>query len=64
MFERFANHMGRLAEARRLDVIERLAARTAPPGVDMAAAAEGVVLTGRKLRRRMIDDAALRSIAR
>jgi len=64
MFERLADRIRRLAEARRLATIERLAARDTPPGVDVAAASEGLVLSGRKLRRRMIDDAALRSIAR
>lgn len=64
MFERLADRMGRLAEARRLAAIERIAARDTPPGVNIEAGTEGVILSGRKLRRRMIDDAALRSIAR
>jgi hypothetical protein len=64
MFDHLADRMGRLAEARRAAAIARLAARPAPLGVAMEAGREGLVLSGRGLRRRMIEDAMLRSIAR
>jgi len=64
MLDQLADRMGRLAEARRLGAIERLAAHPVPPGVSIETGHDGLTLSGRGLRRRMIDDAALRSIGR
>jgi hypothetical protein len=44
--------------------IERLAQLTPPPGITIARTEEGVVLSGKHLRRRLITDPALRSFGR
>ena len=53
-----------LAEERRRARIDRLASESPPPGVIVAQTEEGIVLSGRRLRRRLVTDAALRSFGR
>lgn len=44
---------------------DRLAARASlPPGVDIAPSPQGIVLSGKRLRRRYITDPELRNFAR
>lgn len=52
-----------LAEARRTKCIAQIIA-AAPPGVDARPSADGVTLSGRRLRWRFIRDAALRNFWR
>lgn len=65
MFERLMAEGLKRAEARRARKIATLAERAAqdvPPGVRVAAAEEGVILSGQSLRRRWLNDARLRAL--
>lgn len=53
-----------LAERARARVIDRLAQETPPPGVAVTRQEDGVMLSGRGLRRRRITDARLRSFGK
>jgi hypothetical protein len=64
MFERLKAAADRQADRLLLRVIARLAARPVPPGVEVKALDDGVMLSGRGLKRRMIDDADLRDFGR
>lgn len=64
MFARLSRHAAALAEARRQDAIKRLLDAPAPPGVTVERTSEGVILVGKHLRRRLIDDPRLRSVGR
>lgn len=64
MFERLIARGAVRAERRRQAVVNRLLAMPAPRGVSVERADAGVALSGRRLRRRMIADAALRNFAR
>ena len=44
--------------------IEKLAAISPPPGVNIAPSPQGVVLSGKRLRHRYITDPNLRNFAR
>jgi len=57
--ERVGRHAERRARKRVLELTERMRVEL-PPGVRAEAAAEGVMLSGRGLRRRFVTDAALR----
>jgi hypothetical protein len=45
-------------------VIARLAARPVPPGVEIKALPDGVELSGKRLKARMIDNPELRNFGR
>ena len=64
MFERLQAAAEKRADRLLMRVIARLAARPVPPDVEVKASADGVELTGRRLKRRMIDDADLRNFGR
>jgi hypothetical protein len=49
------------ASARQLD---RLAQTTPPPGITVEATDDGVILSGTRLRRRMLSDPSLRNFGR
>ena len=49
------------AVARRID---RLAQTPTPPGVTVEANPDGITLTGKSLRRRMLNDPSLRNFGR
>jgi hypothetical protein len=53
-----------LGEARVQQVSARLIATDLPQGVRAERSADGVTLFGKNLRRRMLDDAQLRSFGR
>lgn len=65
MFEELAARLRAKAEVRAEEVARRLAdgaAQALPHGVAAAVDAEGVRLSGRRLRQRMATDPALRSL--
>lgn len=64
MFERAMLLAAVRAETHRRATIRRLSAAALPKGVTVEAGEQGVTLSGRNLRRRMIDDASLRNFAR
>lgn len=64
MFEQLLAKTEVAAEARRIAQIDRLASVVPPPGVTVTQTDDGVVLSGRRLRRRLVTDAALRSFGR
>lgn len=64
MFERLQAAASRRADRLLMRVIVRLAARPVPPGVEVKALREGVELSGKRLKRRMIDDHELRNFGR
>lgn len=61
MFERLKAAADKRADRLLMRVIARLAARPVPPGVEVKALPDGVELSGKRLKRRMIDDPALRN---
>ena len=65
MFEQILARAQALAEARRKAQRERLASEVPPPpGVTITPTDEGIVLSGKRLRRRLVTDAKLRSFGR
>ncbi len=64
MFERLKAAADQKADRLLLRFIARRAARPVPPGVEVKALDDGVMLSGRGLKRRMIDDADLRDFGR
>ncbi len=64
MFERIIRKTQARASEKRNAQIERLAQVTPPPGITITRTEEGVVLSGKRLRRRLITDPALRSFGR
>lgn len=64
MFERLIARGAMLANSRRESFIETVLGLPAPSGVRVEAVANGFLLTGRGLKRRLIDDAVLRSFGR
>ncbi len=64
MFERIIGKAQAVAAQRRNAQIERLAQATPPPGITVARSEDGIVLSGKRLRRRLITDPALRSFGR
>ena len=65
MFERLITRAKRLGEAAVLMAIARLADKVElPADVTLEIGKDGVKLSARKLRRRMIDDPRLRRIGR
>ena len=61
MFERLQEAANKRADRLLMRVIRHLAARPAPPGVEVKALPDGVELSGQRLKRRMIDDPNLRN---
>lgn len=53
-----------LGEMLRRRAIDRLAARPVSPGVRIEESDEGVVLTGKRLKRRFVTDARVRDLLR
>ena len=64
MLERIIGTAQAMAAQRRNAQIERLVQDTPPPGITITRTEEGVVLSGKHLRRRLITDPALRSFGR
>ena len=64
MLERMIAKAQAVAAQRRNAQIERLAQDTPPPGITITRTEDGVVLSGKRLRRRLITDPALRSFGR
>lgn len=64
MLERAEERADAAAEKLRRLKISELAATLLPPGVKAEATDDGVLLSGRRLRRRMIDDVQLRNFGR
>jgi hypothetical protein len=64
MFERLQAAASKSADRLLMRVIARLAARPAPPGVEVKALDDGIALSGKRLKRRMIDDPALRNFTK
>ena len=64
MFERIIGTAQAVAAQKRTAQIERLVQVTPPPGITIIRTEEGVVLSGKGLRRRLITDPTLRSFGR
>lgn len=64
MFERLQEAADRQADRLLMRVIDRLAQTETPEGVDIERLDDGVRLSGRGLKRRMIEDAQLRNFGR
>jgi hypothetical protein len=64
MFERLQAAASRRADRLLMRVIHRLASRRVPPGVEVKALPDGVELSGKQLKRRMIDDPDLRNFGK
>ena len=64
MLERLQAAASKQADRMLMRVIRRLASRPAPPGVEVKALPGGVELSGKRLKRRMIDDPNLRNFGR
>ena len=64
MFERTIGTAQAIAAQKRTAQIERLVQVTPPPGITITRTEEGVILSGRRLRRRLITDPTLRSFGR
>lgn len=64
MFERLEAAASRRADRLLMRVIARLASRPVPLGVEVKTRSDGVELSGKGLKRRMIDDADLRNFGR
>ncbi|HMS21594.1 hypothetical protein [uncultured Sphingorhabdus sp.] len=64
MFERLQEAADRQADRLLMRVIHRLAKAETPEGVDIEPLDDGVRLSGRGLKHRMIDDAQLRNFGR
>jgi hypothetical protein len=64
MFENLRAAASKRADRLLLRVIARLAARPVPPGVQLKALPDGVELSGKRLKRRAIDDSSLRNFGK
>ena len=64
MFENLLRRATDLADHARAARIERLAGELPPPGITITRTSDGVVLSGKRLRRRFVTDASLRSLGR
>jgi hypothetical protein len=64
MLEKLTATGERIANAAVARQIERLAATPVPPGVDIAPSPQGIILSGKRLRRRYVTDPQLRNFAR
>lgn len=64
MFEQLLSKAQTVAAKRRTALIGRLANENPPPGVTVTRSDDGVVLSGKNLRSRLITDATLRNFGR
>jgi hypothetical protein len=64
MFEQLQAAASKRADRLLMRVIARLAAKPVPPGVEVKALPDGVELSGKRLKQRMIDDPNLRNFGR
>ncbi len=64
MFERLQQAADRNADGLLMRAIRRLSQSEMPDGVEIEALDDGVRLSGRKLRQRLIADTRLRNIGR
>jgi hypothetical protein len=64
MFDRLKARADLHADAAKQAIIRRIAGQPTPPGVTATATGDGVILSGRNLRRRMINDTNLRNFGR
>ncbi|MEQ1552095.1 hypothetical protein [Sphingorhabdus sp.] len=64
MFERLQEAADRKADKLLLRVIHRLSQNETPKDIEVEPIDDGVRLSGRGLKRRMIDDAQLRNFGR
>ncbi len=64
MFERIIGKAQAIVAQKRNAQIERLVQVTPPPGITVARSEDGIVLSGKRLRRRFITDPVLRSFGR
>jgi hypothetical protein len=61
MLEQLQAAASKRADRLLMRVIARLASRTVPPGVEIKALPDGVELSGKRLKRRIIDEPDLRN---
>lgn len=61
MFEKLQEAANKRADRLLMRLIRRLASQPVPPGVEVKALPDGVELSGKRLKRRMIDDPHLRN---
>lgn len=64
MFEPLVSRAQAIVADRRAAQIDRLAETAPPPGVTVTRTEDGVVLSGKRLRHRLVTDAALRSFGK
>lgn len=64
MFERLTEAADHIADRALVRIIRRMAARVPPKGVELESLPDGIVLKGRRLKRRMIDNAMIRNFLR
>lgn len=64
MLERLQAAASKRADRMLMRIIRRLASRPVPPGVEVKSLPDGVELSGKRLKRRMIDDPNLRNFGR
>jgi hypothetical protein len=64
MLERLKAAADRQADRLLMRVIRRIASRPVPPDVEVKTLPDGVLYEGKRLKRRMIEDANLRDLGR
>ncbi len=64
MFDALTRRAALQAEAAKDRKIAALASRVPPPGVTVTPTSDGITLSGKRLRRRMITDPQVRNFAR
>jgi|LauGreDrversion4_2_1035121.scaffolds.fasta_scaffold486373_4 hypothetical protein len=64
MFAKLQSAVNRLADKLLMRTIHRLAAKPIPPGVVVKARPDGIELSGKRLKIRMINDIELRNIGK
>jgi hypothetical protein len=61
MFDKLQEAASKRVDRLLMRIIRQLASRPVPPGVEVKALPDGVELSGKRLKRRMIDDPHLRN---
>lgn len=64
MFERLQAAADRQADRLLVQAIRHLSDRPAPPGVDVSPLPDGVALTGKRLKARLVEDPVLRNFGK
>ena len=64
MFEKLQNAVDQKANEKVAQIIRHLATKPTPPGVSADASDDGIILSGKHLRRRYITDPNLRNFTR